>query len=32
MTEKMVSLDIAEIVVKAMGLEETKPSADVCAT
>jgi Fe-S oxidoreductase/nitrate reductase gamma subunit len=32
MTEKMASLDIAEIVVKAMGLEETKPSADVCAT
>jgi Fe-S oxidoreductase/nitrate reductase gamma subunit len=32
MTEKMVSLDIAEIVVKSMGLEESKPSADVCAT
>jgi Fe-S oxidoreductase/nitrate reductase gamma subunit len=32
MTERMASLDIAEIVVKAMGLEETKPSADVCAT
>jgi Fe-S oxidoreductase/nitrate reductase gamma subunit len=32
MTEKMVSLDIAEIVVKSMGLEETKPAVDVCAT
>ena len=32
MTEKMVSLDVAEIVIKAMGLEETKPAADVCAT
>ena len=32
MTEKIVSLDIAEIVVKAMGMEETKPAVDVCAT
>jgi len=32
MTEKMVSLDIAEIVAKAMGLEEAKPPVDVCAT
>ncbi|MGV8058048.1 MAG: heterodisulfide reductase-related iron-sulfur binding cluster [Smithellaceae bacterium] len=32
MTEKMVSMDIAEIVLKAMGLEETKPAVDVCAT
>jgi len=32
MTEKMVSLDIAEIVSKAMGLEETKPAVDVCTT
>jgi len=32
MTEKMVSLDIAEIVVKSMGMEETKPAVDVCAT
>jgi Fe-S oxidoreductase/nitrate reductase gamma subunit len=31
-TEKMISLDIAEIVLKAMGLEETKPAADVCTT
>ncbi|HUH67199.1 MAG TPA: heterodisulfide reductase-related iron-sulfur binding cluster [Syntrophales bacterium] len=30
--EKMVSLDVAEIVWRAMGLEEEKPSADVCAT
>ena len=32
MTEKMGSLDIAEIVVKAMGLEEAKPPVDVCTT
>jgi Fe-S oxidoreductase len=32
MTEKMVSLDIAEIVLKSMGMEETKPAVDVCAT
>jgi Fe-S oxidoreductase len=32
MTEKMVSLDIAEIVARAMGLEEAKPPVDVCAT
>ncbi len=32
LSEKMASLDIAEIVLKAMGLEETKPAADVCAT
>jgi Fe-S oxidoreductase/nitrate reductase gamma subunit len=31
MTEKMYSLDIAEIVVKSMGMEETKPAVDVCA-
>ncbi len=30
-TETMVALDIAEIVVKAMGLEETKAPVDVCA-
>jgi Fe-S oxidoreductase len=29
--EKMASLDIAEVVWRAMGLEEEKPSADVCA-
>jgi Fe-S oxidoreductase/nitrate reductase gamma subunit len=32
LTEKMVALDIAEIVVKAMGMEEVKESVDVCAT
>jgi len=33
MTEKMVSLDISEIVIKAMGIEEDKPAAvDVCTT
>ncbi|OPY84933.1 MAG: succinate dehydrogenase/fumarate reductase iron-sulfur subunit [Smithella sp. PtaU1.Bin162] len=32
MTEKMVSWDIAEIVLKAMGMEEAKPSVDVCTT
>lgn len=32
MTEKMISLDIAEIVLKAMGIEETKPPVDVCTT
>lgn len=32
MTEKMVSLDIAEIVVKSMGMEEVKASVDVCTT
>ena len=32
MMEKMVSLDIAEIVVKAMGMEEAKPTVDVCTT
>jgi hypothetical protein len=31
MDEKMVSLDIAEIVWKAMGLEEEVPVGDVCA-
>ena len=31
-TEKMVALDISEIVLKAMGLEETKAPVDVCAT
>ena len=29
--EKMTSLDIAEVVWRAMGMEEEKPSADVCA-
>jgi hypothetical protein len=29
--ETMAALDIAEIVWKAMGLEEEKPAADVCA-
>jgi len=29
--EKMASLDIAEIVWRAMGLEEEKPPVDVCA-
>ena len=32
LSEKMAALDIAEIVLKAMGLEETKPPVDVCAT
>jgi Fe-S oxidoreductase len=32
LSEKMVSLDIAEIVLKAMGLEETKAPVDVCET
>ncbi|MEN6621119.1 MAG: (Fe-S)-binding protein, partial [Smithella sp.] len=32
MTEKMTALDIAEIVVSAMGLEEAKPEVDTCAT
>jgi len=32
MTEKMVSLDVAEIVLKAMGIDETKPPVDVCTT
>jgi Fe-S oxidoreductase/nitrate reductase gamma subunit len=32
MSEKMVSLDIAEIVLKSMGMEEVKASVDVCAT
>jgi Fe-S oxidoreductase len=31
MEEKMVSLDIAEIVWKSMGLEEEVPVGDVCA-
>jgi Fe-S oxidoreductase len=31
-SEKMVALDIAEIVVKAMGLEEIKAPVDTCAT
>jgi hypothetical protein len=29
--EKMISLDIAELVWRSMDLEEEKPSADVCA-
>ena len=32
LSEKMVALDIAEIVVKAMGMEETKAPVDTCAT
>jgi hypothetical protein len=32
LSEKMVALDIAEIVVKAMGIEEVKIPVDVCAT
>jgi Fe-S oxidoreductase/nitrate reductase gamma subunit len=32
LTEKMVALDIAEIVVKAMGIEEVKAPVDTCAT
>jgi Fe-S oxidoreductase/nitrate reductase gamma subunit len=32
LSEKMVALDIAEIVLNAMGLEETKPAVDTCAT
>jgi Fe-S oxidoreductase/nitrate reductase gamma subunit len=31
-TEKMVALDIAEIVVKAMGIEEVKAPVDTCAS
>jgi Fe-S oxidoreductase/nitrate reductase gamma subunit len=31
-TEKMVALDISEIVVKAMGIEEIKAPVDTCAT
>jgi Fe-S oxidoreductase/nitrate reductase gamma subunit len=31
-SEKMVALDISEIVIKAMGLEETKAPVDTCAT
>jgi Fe-S oxidoreductase/nitrate reductase gamma subunit len=32
MSEKMVALDIAEIVLKSMGMEEVKAPVDVCAT
>ena len=32
LSEKMVAFDIAEIVLKAMGLEEAKTPVDVCAT
>jgi Fe-S oxidoreductase len=32
LSEKMVALDISEIVVKAMGIEETKAPIDTCAT
>ena len=32
MSETMVSLDIAEIVLKSMGMEEVKAPVDVCAT
>ena len=31
-SEKMVALDISEIVVKAMGIEEVKAPVDTCAT
>jgi len=31
-TESMVALDISEIVLKAMGMEETKAPVDTCAT
>jgi hypothetical protein len=31
-TESMVALDISEIVVKAMGIEETKAPVDACAS
>ena len=31
MTETMVALDIAEMVVKAMGKEEVKAPVDTCA-
>jgi Fe-S oxidoreductase/nitrate reductase gamma subunit len=31
-SEKMVALDISEIVVKAMGIEETKAPVDTCAS
>jgi len=31
LSEKMIALDIAEIVLKAMGLEETKAPVDTCA-
>jgi Fe-S oxidoreductase len=30
--EKIASIDIAEVVWKATGLEEEKPPVDVCAT
>jgi Fe-S oxidoreductase/nitrate reductase gamma subunit len=32
LSEKMVALDISEIVVKAMGIEEIKAPVDTCAT
>jgi Fe-S oxidoreductase/nitrate reductase gamma subunit len=32
MTETMAAWDVAELVVKAMGKEESKPPADTCAT
>ena len=32
LSEKMVAFDIAEIVLKAMGMEEAKAPVDVCAT
>ena len=32
LSEKMIALDISEIVLKAMGLEEAKAPVDVCAT
>jgi len=31
MEEKVFSFDIAEVVWRAMGLEEEKPPVDVCA-
>ena len=32
LSEKVTALDISEIVVKAMGLEETKPAEETSAT
>jgi hypothetical protein len=32
LSEKMAAFDIAEIVLKAMGMEEVKTPVDVCAT
>ena len=32
MEENMASLDIAEVVLRAMGIEEEKQAVDVCVT